>query len=201
MQINQQPNDQQAHYHLLPGALQRHFLPYLRYWLWGVCMVISVSLSSALAATTELKFRDGEAALPLQAITDEEGEKRQLSDLKGRPLIVNFWASWCAPCIAELPELEKLAASYTAEQPLVVLVNLDRGGIKSAQPLLETAGVRTPLSLYDPKASWAKQLQIRGLPFTLFIAADQRDYSFHLGPAQWSHQNVKNQLQQQLAFQ
>ena len=201
MQINQQPNDQQAHYLLIAGVLQRHLLASVRCWLWGVCMVLSFSLSSALAATTELKFQDGEAALPLQAITDEKGNQVRLAALKGRPLIVNFWASWCAPCIAELPELEKLAASYAAEQPLVVLVNLDRGGIKSAQPLLETAGVKTPLSLYDPKAGWAKQLQIRGLPFTLFISADQQDYSFHLGPAQWSHQNIKNQLQQQLAFQ
>lgn len=153
-----------------------------------------------LATATEIDFKIGQVELPASALPDQTGEQYHLPLFKGKPLIVNFWASWCAPCIAELPELEALAAGFDEDDPHVILVNLDRGGQPAAQPLLEKSGIVTPLSLFDPKARWAKTLQVRGLPLTLFISADQNMYWFHTGPLHWTDTHVKSQLKKQLAF-
>ena len=155
--------------------------------------------SPAQAATSEITFRQGMTDLPSGVIHSQSGEKYRLSDFKGTPLVINFWASWCAPCISELPELEILSTSLEEDNIQVMLVNLDRAGPKAGLPLLRTKQITSPLSLFDPKTSWAKHLQIRGLPFTIFIPADQRDYSYHLGPVRWSAPEVKSQLLAKLA--
>jgi len=89
-------------------------------------------LSSAQAATSEITFRQGMTDLPSGVIHSQSGEKYRLSDFKGTPLVINFWASWCAPCISELPELEILSTSLEEDNIQVMLVNLDRAGQKRA---------------------------------------------------------------------
>ncbi|MEC7706269.1 MAG: TlpA disulfide reductase family protein, partial [Pseudomonadota bacterium] len=103
----------------------------------------------------------------------------------GQALLVNFWASWCAPCIVELPALEAAATQLKAASIQVILVNLDRGGAAVAQPFLDERSITTPLSAYDPKGEWARAVQLRVLPNTLLIKPNQSEYAAHTGPASW----------------
>lgn len=162
-------------------------------------LLTGLVLSVANAATTKLSFTEGTIALPATDIHSETGNAHRLSDFKGGAVIVNFWASWCAPCIVELPELEKLAVSLKADNIQVILVNLDRAGPQAGLPLLSAKNITTPLSLFDPKASWAKTLKISGLPVTLFIPPSQSGYSYHIGPVMWTDTDVKSQLLEKLA--
>ena len=155
--------------------------------------------SSGQAASTQISFTQGMTELPTKAIHTQSGAPVRLSDFNGTPLVINFWASWCAPCITELPELERLSASISEDNIQVILVNLDRAGAKAGLPLLRAKQITTPLSLFDPTTSWAKFLQIRALPFTIFIPANQSNYSYHIGPVMWSAPDVKSQLLEKLA--
>ena len=105
--------------------------------------------------------------------------------MSGQALLVNFWASWCAPCIVELPALEAAATQLKAASIQVILVNLDRGGAAVAQPFLDERNITTPLSAYDPKGEWARAVQLRVLPTTLLIKPNQSEYASHTGPAEW----------------
>ena len=141
-----------------------------------------------LSATTgegALKLAEGTQPLPDTALMTQSGETFQLSDLSGQALLVNFWASWCAPCIVELPALEAAAVQLKAESIRIILVNLDQGGAAVAQPFLDERSITTPLSVFDPKGEWARAVDLRGLPTTLLIKPGQVQYAAHTGPAEW----------------
>ncbi|MBL81493.1 MAG: hypothetical protein CMM80_02945 [Rhodospirillaceae bacterium] len=140
---------------------------------------------SATAGEGALKLTEGTQPLPDTALITQSGEKLQLADLSGQALLVNFWASWCAPCIVELPALEAAATQLMAESIQVVLVNLDQGGAAVAQPFLDERGITTPLSVFDPKGEWARAVRLQGLPTTLLIKPGQVEYAAHKGPAEW----------------
>ena len=127
----------------------------------------------------------GTRPLPDTVLMTQSGQPLQLADLSEQALLVNFWASWCAPCIIELPALEAAAVQLKSEAIQVILVNLDRGGAAVAQPFLDERSITTPLSAYDPKGKWARAVQLRGLPTTLLIKPGQGEYATHTGPAEW----------------
>ena len=78
-------------------------------------------------------------------IMDMDGRVVTLADYHGAPLLVNFWAIWCPPCVAELPALERAVAPLEAQSVRVLLVSVDRGGAKKAVPFLEKHGVSLSL--------------------------------------------------------
>ena len=89
--------------------------------------------------------------------TDEPGAAITIADFAGRPLLINFWATWCAPCIAELPALSRAAAALSGDEVTVLLVSIDRGGAAKAMSFLDTNGV-TGVSLgFDPKARLSRE--------------------------------------------
>ena len=139
-----------------------------------------------------------ETALPDTAIITENGENVRFSDYLGKPLIVNFWATWCAPCIHELPALDR-AAAQLADEVALLLVSVDRGGSARAADFLTERNITTPATAYDAKSDWARALGFRGLPSTLILSADQNDIWLVSGPAEWDTDKVLSQLRAQLA--
>ena len=145
----------------------------------------AVPFLSATAGEGALKLTAGTQPLPFTALMTQSGQPLRLADMSGQALLVNFWASWCAPCIVELPALEAAATQLKAASIQVILVNLDRGGAAVAQPFLDERSIATPLSAYDPKGEWARAVQLRVLPTTLLIKPNQSEYAVHTGPAEW----------------
>tara|TARA_B100001939_G_scaffold280082_1_gene248739 strand:- start:726 stop:1295 length:570 start_codon:yes stop_codon:yes gene_type:complete len=148
-------------------------------------VLLAVPFLSATAGEGALKLTAGTQPLPFTALMTQSGQPLQLADMSGQALLVNFWASWCAPCIVELPALEAAATQLKAASIQVILVNLDRGGAAVAQPFLDERSITTPLSAYDPKGEWARAVQLRVLPTTLLIKPNQSEYAAHTGPAAW----------------
>ena len=158
--------------------------------LLALTTLLAFPFLSATSSEGTLKLTAGVQPLPDAALMTQSGETLQLADLSGQALLVNFWASWCAPCIVELPALEAAAAQLKAESIQVILVNLDRGGAAVAQPFLDERGINTPLSAYDPKGEWARAVQLRALPTTLLIKPGQAEYAAHVGPAEWNSVSI-----------
>ena len=139
-----------------------------------------------------------EMALPDTAISDQHGADVRLSDFKGTPLLVNFWATWCAPCVHELPALEAAAKALDTEMQLL-LGSMDRGSPARPAAFLEERGIISAFTAYDAKATWARALSVRGLPTSLILSHDQTQAWIVSGPAEWDDKKILSQLRGLLA--
>lgn len=133
--------------------------------------------------------------------TDAEGKTRTLKDFEGKTLLVNFWASWCIPCRAEMPALDRLAAAQNDDDFMVLPINLDlgAGGLEKAKAFLDE-GQWANLPLYaDSTFESFKQLQTSavalGLPSTLLIDRKGCELGVLQGPAEWDSQDGINVIE------
>jgi cytochrome c biogenesis protein CcmG, thiol:disulfide interchange protein DsbE len=110
--------------------------------------------------------RVGQAA-PDFALADLDGNPLRLNDLRGRPVIVNFWASWCGPCVEEFPILQAAAARHRTEGLAVVGI-VYRDNSEAARAFMARLGVNWPAAM-DPGDQVAQSFGIYGPPETFFI--------------------------------
>ena len=117
--------------------------------------------------------------------TNGAGEKITLGDFHGRVLLVNFWATWCAPCIKEMPSLDKLQEKFGSDDFQVVAVNEDRGGAKVAEPFLKKLGAPNLDVFVDDKMKLMRALKVRGLPTSFLLDRKGRVVGTLVGIAEW----------------
>ncbi|TNE61750.1 MAG: TlpA family protein disulfide reductase [Alphaproteobacteria bacterium] len=133
----------------------------------------------------KLTLPDGELTLTDHMIQREDGSAAPLSAMKGKALLINLWASWCAPCRAEMPELANLQKELGDDRFEVVAINVGRGGIPEAREILAEWGV-AGLNLYaEPTMKIAFDLADSSLPTSLIVGADGRVRAKFLGPLKW----------------
>lgn len=125
------------------------------------------------------------APAPDLPVVDAAGASQLLSAYRGKPVLLNFWASWCAPCIEELPALDRLAALEAETGVTVVLLNIERDGARKGAPFLAEHGVTRAVSLYDPSMALWRAFKLTGLPTTVLIDAAGREIARREGPAAW----------------
>jgi thiol-disulfide isomerase/thioredoxin len=132
------------------------------------------------------------------AFTDAGGKPLKLADFAGKTLLVNFWASWCVPCRAEMPALDKVAAQYNDANFMVLPINLDTGadGLDKAKKFMTEGGFKN-LPLYaDSSFAAFKRLQTSavaaGLPTTLLLDKKGCELGVLQGPAVWDSPDGSN---------
>lgn len=117
---------------------------------------------------------------------DGEGKELTLAGWKGRVVLLNLWATWCAPCRKEMPELNALQEKLGGEDFEVVALSVDRKGAEASGKFLEEVGA-TALKLYvDPTSKALHELKAPGLPATLLIDREGREIGRLVGPADWA---------------
>jgi thiol-disulfide isomerase/thioredoxin len=134
-------------------------------------------------------------ALPNLAFQSPDGKPMTLADLKGRMVLLNLWATWCAPCRKEMPALDKLQAELGGADFEVVAVNIDQRNLDRPKKFLAEVGV-TKLGFYaDPSAKIFQQLRAVdravGMPTTLLIDRDGCELAYLAGPAEWASDEAK----------
>lgn len=127
---------------------------------------------------------------PNAVLEAHDGTQRQLSDYAPTPLLVNFWASWCPPCVHELPSLVQLDAALRSRGMAVLLVGVDRKGRAFGEAFLKDRGIEMPYSTYDPKSTLARALNIRVMPSSFLIGADGEIRGKVEGPLDWGTPEV-----------
>jgi thiol-disulfide isomerase/thioredoxin len=125
---------------------------------------------------------------------DGAGADRRLSSLRGRPVLLTFWATWCAPCVAEMPALDRLAAA-AGDRIAVLPIALDAGGVPAVRRFYDHLGIAALPIAVDPLGNtayasdaWERPdaLPLFGLPMTWFIDAEGRQVGYVTGAADWS---------------
>ncbi len=142
---------------------------------------------------------DGSAA-PDYAFVDADGKKVTAADFKGKVVVMNLWATWCAPCKLEMPTLAKLAREYAGKPVAVVAVSIDKPD-EAAQAKAFIAQ-NAPLAFYnDPEAKlpWALKPGAVGMPTTLILGKDGLEHGRISGEADWSGAGAKAVVDKALA--
>ena len=128
-------------------------------------------------------------------VYDESGNRVSLSDYVGRPVVVNFWASWCSACKSEMPEFQKAYEDYEGEI-VFLMVDLNGGGNdtkEAAQQVIRQNNYTFPV-YYDSDSSAAYAYSIRSIPVTLFINKGGEVVARNTGAM--SEEKLKQSLQQ-----
>ena len=143
------------------------------------------SAAAAPEARGQLDTSHKGEALPAVTLRDAAGRKLALASLAGKPLLVNLWATWCAPCVAELPTLDALAASHAADLR-VLTVSQDMSGTEKVAEFLKARGGTRLEPWLDPKNDLAFHYQVTTLPTTILYDAKGREVWRYVGGHDWS---------------
>jgi thiol-disulfide isomerase/thioredoxin len=138
----------------------------------------------------KLNFADAPKALPDLPILDADGAAHHLSDYAGKYVVLNFWATWCAPCRKEMSTLDQLQAQM-GDRLAVVPVATMRNTVTGVQKFFaEDAVTHLPVRL-DPDAALARSIGIMGLPVTLILNPQGQEVARLIGQADWNSDSAK----------
>ncbi|WP_242010013.1 TlpA disulfide reductase family protein [Acetobacter conturbans] len=124
--------------------------------------------------------------MPDELFTDADGIEHRLADFRGRPVIVHLWATWCGPCVKELPALAALKPPLEASGIALLPVAVDHRGVEVVKPFLEKLKLDTFDTFYDQRRAIPASLEEETLPFTLFLDRQGMLICRHPGPLLWS---------------
>jgi thiol-disulfide isomerase/thioredoxin len=130
------------------------------------------------------------AAVPQVAIGDASGARLSLASFKGKYVLLNLWATWCGPCVKELPALAKLKAAAGSDKFAVVAVDVGRNTAGEARDFLNAHDARALDTYVDTNTALLRAFNAFGLPLTVLIDPQGREIGRAVGPAQWDNKDA-----------
>jgi peroxiredoxin len=125
------------------------------------------------------------AAAPNFSLPGLDGEMISLDDYKGKVVFLNIWATWCPPCVQEMPSMEKLYQELKGEEFEILAVSIDASGGKDVIPFMKKYGLSFP-ALLDTKGSIKSLYQTTGVPESFIIDKDGIIAEKIIGPREWA---------------
>jgi peroxiredoxin len=129
-------------------------------------------------------------AAPDFSLTTLEGRPAQLRELRGKLVLLNFWATWCAPCLHEMPSMQRLYQTFKDTEFALLAVAMDRQGEEVARPFVDNLKLTFPV-LLDPTLDVGRQYGVRGLPTTYLIDPEGRLIGAAIGARDWYRTEAK----------
>ena len=157
------------------------------------------------AAGEVAAFLPAQKSLPLNTIAFKapDGSAITVDDFEGRTVLINLWATWCAPCRKEMPALDQLQADLGDDNFEVVAVNLDRGGPEKPLAFLDEIGVTSLQYYHDSSNKMLTDLRSKGrgtgLPTTILVGPEGCEIGTMYGPAEWASGEAKTLINAALA--
>ena len=154
--------------------------------LAAVAIGAGAELAPVLAAESRaMTLHETPQDLPPVRFRDETGRSVWLADWQGKVVLLNLWATWCPPCRAEMPTLDRLQARLGGEDFEVVALSIDRAGLGIVGAFYDENGITHLVKYVDESGKALRHLKAIGLPTTLLIDREGREIARHVGPAEW----------------
>jgi thiol-disulfide isomerase/thioredoxin len=129
--------------------------------------------------------------VPAIQMVDGDGKPVSLSDWNGKIVLLNLWATWCAPCLKEMPSLDRLKSALGGDNFDVVAVSIDRGPQDKPKGFFAKAGIKSLRFLQDPSGRAFADLKTPGMPTTVLIDRKGRELGRLVGPAEWDEPDAQ----------
>lgn len=156
----------------------------------------------ALRGLAAMARMDPPAPLPPFTFTTADGRLLHVADYtgaNGRGAVLNFWATWCAPCVEEMPSLALLARALEADRIAVLPVSADRGGAGVVTPFFRNHAIEGLPVLLDPGSEAVHALRLGGLPTTVLVGPDGLERARLEGSADWGSPEAARLVREMLA--
>jgi thiol-disulfide isomerase/thioredoxin len=151
----------------------------------ALLLVALIGPAAHAARPDSIPMHETPRPVPTVAFADEAGNPLTLDDWGGRVVLLNIWATWCGPCRAEMPTLDRLQATLGGERFEVLALSIDRAGVDVVRRFFDEIDIAHLRIFIDETMQAARALAVPGLPETLLVSPDGRELGRLLGPAEW----------------
>ena len=153
-------------------------------------------LRTPAIAPGEVETRE---AFPLDfTLADLQGQVIRLSDLRGQVVLLNFWATWCPPCRAEMPSMQALYQKYREQGLAILAISSDVEGKDRVAPFIEKRGFSFPV-LVDPRNVVGTRVRVGGIPTSYLLDKQGRVVGRDVGARNWNSAKMRRRIDQLLA--
>lgn len=179
----------------------------------GLCLGANAAYAQVLDADTRANLeaaREGDmrklvihetpVEIDQTAFTDAGGAEMTLDDSNGRLRLVNFWATWCAPCRQEKPALDALQRSHGSDAFEVVAIASGRNDLEAIKVFNAETGVTALETHLDPQSALARAMRIPGLPVTVVVNREGDEIARLLGGADWQSASAREIVETLIAL-
>ena len=137
----------------------------------------------------KLALHEAPVDIPEVVLLDAQDGEHSLSDYKGKWVVLNFWATWCAPCRHEMPSLDRLQAALP--EIAVVPVATGRNAVAGIERFFGEVGIANLPILRDPRSELARGMGVMGLPVTVILNPEGQEVARLIGDAEWDSDSAK----------
>jgi thiol-disulfide isomerase/thioredoxin len=127
---------------------------------------------------------------PMVEFIDQAGQTHSLASYRGKVTAVHFWATWCTPCRAELPKVDALAETLSAENFAILPISVDRDGVEVVDAFYVSQEIKSLPLFIDRGLTAFRAFKLSGVPTTIFLDADGNEIARVLGDRDWSRPEI-----------
>ena len=122
-------------------------------------------------------------------VLDDQNNQINLSDYKGNILLLNFWATWCAPCKEEMPSLDLLKSNKGLNNLKIFPVNVGQDNVKKAKEFFDDLNIKNLNLYFDENINLTKKFALRGIPTSIFINKNGEEFARVIGSIDFNEEN------------
>ncbi len=157
----------------------------IKFFILLFCFNIFSSISQTNEDVPLNNITINEIPRPISSIIFEDFTDNEinLSDYKGKLVIINFWATWCAPCKKEMPSLDNLYQDSNFKNLKIFAVNMEQPNKSKTKLFFENIKIKKLQIFFDSKLNFVKEFKLRGVPTTIFINKKGEEFARIIGEA------------------
>jgi len=155
----------------------------LKFFLFIICFSIFSSISQTNEDVPLNNMAISEIPKPISSLIFEDfsGKKINIKDYQGKLIIVNFWATWCAPCKKEMPSLDSLYGDKKFKNLEVIAVNMEQPNQLKTKKFFTDLNIKKLKIFFDSELNFVKEFKLRGVPTTVLINKNGKEFARIIG--------------------